>query len=492
MRLFTLALSSFLIVISGSLLTTTISAQPVEAAVSYSPVDVLSFAREVTVQVDVDGDAGGSGVLISREGDLYTVLTANHVVAETDRKYTIKIGKDSPQIAFKVHRLQSQARNLDLALVQFKSSKVYSVATLAKLPKEATSYPIFVYGFPSFNDQTLRSPEFSPGNITSFNASRPQGYAVHYSAGTWKGMSGGPVFDMAGRVIAIHGQGGDTNIGVVSSRRRGVEEENLMKTGFNSAIPVDFFLEKLPVDILVNSSLKIDDSMIEDIKTIKTTSYTTGVAQYDQGDFKGALQSFHLELKENPGNADAYFQRGVLLHEMDDLRAATLDYTQAIRINPMHVNARYNRALIRSKVGDLGGAIEDYSKVLKQNSSLASAYNNRGRLLGGIGQYQLAIEDFNSALKLEPKRANTYVNRGLIRYRLKDIKGAIADYTVAISLQPDYAKAYGNRGSAYAQIKDRDAAIRDFQEAANLFMDQGLLDDYDMALMNLQRAKQNL
>ena len=73
------------------------------------------------------------------------------------------------------------------------------------------------------------------------------GYELVYTSITRAGMSGGPVLDAAGRIIAIHGQGDRDNIIDKEESSTGqitpISDE---KTGFNLGIPIQTFLKIQP------------------------------------------------------------------------------------------------------------------------------------------------------------------------------------------------------------------------------------------------------
>jgi serine protease Do len=83
---------------------------------------------------------------------------------------------------------------------------------------------------------------------------------MSYTNVTRGGMSGGPVIDAGGRVVAIHGIGGtasstsslaDLGIAAVESVSPQIgstirDLSKLIKTGFNYAIPINTFLQLLP------------------------------------------------------------------------------------------------------------------------------------------------------------------------------------------------------------------------------------------------------
>jgi hypothetical protein len=70
---------------------------PTPAADPISLQKIAQIAKNTSVQINAEGDItpGGSGVIIARQGNTYTVLTANHVVCDVlDRPGEIVCAKD--------------------------------------------------------------------------------------------------------------------------------------------------------------------------------------------------------------------------------------------------------------------------------------------------------------------------------------------------------------------------------------------------------------
>lgn len=156
---------------------------------------VESIARPRTVRIFSAGDDPGSGVIISKSGNRYTVITAQHVVnsiksgrsSQFEESYLITAdGEDHNITAQNVVRFQ----DADLALVQFESSQDYPVATLSNYtyrlyenrdygqpqsrkllysnPQEGKHF-VFVAGWPNVND---RQPlTVNPGLLVDTDAS---------------------------------------------------------------------------------------------------------------------------------------------------------------------------------------------------------------------------------------------------------------------------------------------------------------------------------
>lgn len=63
-----------------------------------------------------------------------------------------------------------------------------------------------------------------------------------------------------------------------------------------------------------------------------------------------------------------------------------------------------------------------------------------------------------------------------------DYVGAVQSYTQAILLNPNFARAYGNRGLVRANLGDRRGAMEDWRKAAELFLAQRSMANYEMVL----------
>ena len=222
--------------------------------------EIAQLAILTTVEVNntLGFSASGSGVIIAKQGNIYTVLTTNHVVASLAQEYSIRTHLEKNYRAIRIQRLPKNDRDIDLALVQFQSREQYPVAPMGESQRAVVGSTIYVAGYPlPIAFESERKLEFTGGIVSSRLGRTSSGYGLRYQAVTRRGMSGGPVFDADGRVVGIHGQG-DT-VGTVRSQWNGQIEE--IKTGLNSAIPIDTFTALLSQtkpsgwDILSNISI---------------------------------------------------------------------------------------------------------------------------------------------------------------------------------------------------------------------------------------------
>ncbi len=159
---------------------------------------VAKIAHSVTVKIDNASGTSGSGVIINRQGNTYTVLTANHVVNSTSSEFTIHTNKGNDYAVTQVIRLQQCESDCDVAFVQFFSRDAYPVASFGNLNHVLVGTDIYVFGYPQAI--STEKPEFEKGMIIS----HPSQELLRYNAPNLSGMIGAPVFNTNGQVIGIH------------------------------------------------------------------------------------------------------------------------------------------------------------------------------------------------------------------------------------------------------------------------------------------------
>ena len=422
---------------------TIVIAQP-PAVYAMSADQVGQIAKSITVLID--SKEPGSGVIVKKEGNTYTVLSARHVFKDPQAKYEI-VTPDGSRYALNYSSVK-KLPSVDLAVVEFTTSKSYTVAKIGNSDLATEGKAAYVAGFPKTSAAINTSIyNFTDGRITA-NASRPleDGYSLVYSNNTLPGMSGGPVLNENGEVVGIHGRA-DTRPVESSSINQNIL---IAKTGFNLGIPINTSL-RLLASARVDLGVKVPSAPVA-TGPKADDFYIQGNEKYNKGDYQGALVA----------------------------------YNQAIQLNPNYAKAYSNRGLARYQSGDKQRAIQDYNQALKINPNDVPAYYNRGNARSGLGDKQGAIADYNRALEINPNLADTYLNRGMFRFILKDYQGAIADYNRALRINPNYSYAYFLRGNARADSEAYQVAIQDYQKAADLFQQEGDKGKYQYTLKMIQ------
>jgi hypothetical protein len=161
------------------------------------------FIRVVTRNLDGSDErvaATASGFVVSRHGHL---LTSAHVVPRDEVKVQAKIyasssPRDNRRLEMTVVKVD---RDLDAALLQLPPSQDWSALHIAGSSTVPDDARLLVLGFPKglelSSAEGLLSNRFAPGG--RFQTTLPLNY----------GNSGGPVFDIGGRVVGMSAGGFD-------------------------------------------------------------------------------------------------------------------------------------------------------------------------------------------------------------------------------------------------------------------------------------------
>lgn len=438
---------------------TIVIAQPT-AVFAISADEVGKIAKSITVLIDSKNP--GSGIIIKRNGNTYTVLTARHVFKDAQAKYEI-VTPDNKRYLLNYSSVK-KLPNIDLAVVEFTSTQTYSVAKIGNSDLATEGKAAYVAGFPKTSAAINTSIyNFTDGRITA-NASRPldDGYALVYSNNTLPGMSGGPVLNENGEVVGIHGRA-DTRAAESSSINQNIQ---IAKTGFNLGIPINTSL-RLLASSQVDLGVKVPSARVA--TGLKADDfYIQGVNRFYEANFQGAIAAYNQAIQLNPNYAAAYLNRGQARYLSRDTKGALEDLNQALRISPNNVEALFIRSFARKQLGDAQGATDDLNQVMRSNPISATDYTNRGSARSFSGDHRGAIEDFNQALKLAPNTLLTYIFRGGAYEGLRDYQSAIANYDQALLINPNFVLAYLRRGTARFELGDKQGAIKDYNEALKI------------------------
>lgn len=325
----------------------------------------------------------GSGVMISKKGNTYTVLTAGHVV----RGSTAFDGTSVITVDGQEHRVKKIEISpwLDLAAVYFDSSRSYMTALISDETnlKQVGNW-VVVLGYPINSEKAI----FVPAQILQLSldpSDRPGGYTAGYftrlpalpewkwKQDTVKGMSGGPVLDLSGRLVAIHGEA-----------------------------------DQLP-------QLRVSDNK-QTTNSGKSLGIPAQIWNYANGDLSRLTEAWNgARPKEEEQTIDALVDALVL---------------------------KATRAVSEGRSAD---ALKLYDQAISKDPSEGSLYGNRAQVKGDMGDPKGAMADFNKAIQLFPDSWQLYSLRGNLRSALGDHKGAQSDFDRSLSINRGYYKAEANK-----------------------------------------------
>jgi tetratricopeptide (TPR) repeat protein len=450
-------MQQYLSFIGVSICSSTISiAVWMPAAWGASSVEIAKIAKEVTVNID-SSDSPGSGVIVQKNNNTYTVITAAHVVRNRSNSFKI-VTPDGNQ--YQLTNI-SMTKGTDLAVVKFQSTTNYPLAKMGDAAKSPEGATVYVAGFPTATQAISASIyNFTEGKVTA-NANRPlaEGYSLVYSNSTLPGMSGGPVFNDAGELIAIHGRGDTQESSQVSEINQNVR----IKTGFNLGITTTTLLK-----LASNLGLNVSNAPVLSSRSSKLKAddfFLQGVELFRQGRWSSTIDLMNQAIKADPRYARAYVARGAANFMQNRIAAAIDDADQAIAIDPKYAMAHVSKCFF----------------------------------LGEFGKYGQALGHCNTAVELSPKSAIAFNVRGGVKILLSDISGAEGDLLQSIELDPRSYYAYGNLGTVYSARKIPQVALRYTRQALQLNPNsaairvqfaRALVDDkqYSMAIGEVNRA----
>lgn len=387
--------------------------------------DIAETAKQITVRIE--GATQGSGVLVKKEGNTYTVLTAWHVISSNQPGEDIDLVLNEGT-TYTTSIINSEKINdVDLGLITFKSPEDYNVASSGGNPKILNAgQRVYVSGF-ALPTSAVPSPllRFLDGNVIA-NATTyiPKGYQLLYSNKTLPGMSGGAVLNYAGELVGIHGQG-ETDVSL------SMESGIAVKTGTNQAIPINYYLDHITNSI---SSNNLSPKTSDDYLALATSAL-------DNKQFNLAAEYALKSSQVNP--------------TFESYRIAALG---------LIFNKDYNSA----------------------QYALANAYKyvKRGSSDGLMLMFTLGVSLFNEKKYaqvidlLEGQEFPTLLYlRGRAKYMLMDMKGAIQDFTKAEAQWKNNPELYYRRGHAYINEKNYVDALIDFERAKSLGYELSAVND---------------
>ena len=201
---------------------------------------------------------------------------------------------------------------------------------------------------------------------------------------------------------------------------------------------------------------------------ISSNNISEGLALYELGKYKEAIQCYDKAIDIDPDDADAYYNKGCALDSLEQYKEVIKYYDKAIEIDPDDADAYNNKGYALYCLKQYKEAIKCYDKVIEIDPDFALAYNNKGCALDSLKQYKEAIKCYDKAIEIDPDYKDAYYWKGLTLTSLEQYKEAIKCYDKAIDIDSDDKDAYYFKGNALLCLEQYKEAIKCYDKAIDI------------------------
>ena len=466
----------------GKLLTRTkVTAWKIASALILCCSSQLVWSKEISGSfnpasvVRIEGPVQGSGTIVAKNGDIYTLLTAWHVlssVRDGEELYAVTNTGVSYRIPIKSI---IRVGNVDIALARFRGPNGLKIAKISaedvRIGEDAE-----VFGYPVTASKKLA---LNRGYIlANAKVGVEEGYQLLYKIETSSGMSGGPVVDKFGNVVGVHGRG---ELDERAQDRTG----QIIKTGVNYGVPVKYLVLALSGK---DASYKNEEPISWEDYYAKTVRLWR--SKKDHGgeygiELSSRLISFtsdktllmwaHIYRRDMYDAVEKYKQALA-----DNLTAASLAESMEIKKLLSKMECHFYL-----KLGDNWDAIKCYDRWALLDPADSSVYGLRGFTWSILKEWGKALNDFESALKYHPTNIDYLISASRMNWFAGNMNQSMHYSNMAVSASPNSIDAYMQRALTHESIANYSEARNDLVRAGELLPP----DDprkYDIKLMLLR------
>ena len=467
-----------------------------------SKIDPKELIGKATVSiVGINGDKyPGSGVIVRKEGNIYIVLTAAHVVCNLNNQsvnteeFEVKTFDDfvhdsyggsnlnvkCPPILKGQKKMSSTFCSapiskaypwpIDIAVLKFKSDKEYIVAQrLSSIKRYGND--VYVSGFPKSANGELVIRK-SQGTIdippSSINETC-KGYGLRYLAQTENGMDGGGVWSMKGKLVGIHGY-----------REVSREDDLVLSRGSHGTgiyIPywkelVDPFdpskgfpeyLEKNNGEDDVSSLISRAKAFINIARTEKINNNPNFIIEEASTPVLEGLKKAEKIDGRQPLIPALIAQ--IYIRRYEDGSKQKIYLTQAL--DNINKAIKLQKPAFLSSKDSYDGT---FQKIRAYVHFLYGEYiNNQDSILS----YRYAIKNIDERLSLKPDDVASWKDKAKYHFSAKDLGGAYDSLIKASKLAPNDPSIFIDMGIILANNNENGKACEDFDRAGEL-IDKGL------------------
>jgi tetratricopeptide (TPR) repeat protein len=192
-------------------------------------------------------------------------------------------------------------------------------------------------------------------------------------------------------------------------------------------------------------------------------------AYFKQQRYEATIQQLTKAIRIRPKEAKLYIIRGNIyrLH-LNRVQEAILDFSKGLSLDDTLAQGYLYRSNARLSIKDYQGALDDCQEVLARGHLNAVTYNVKGDVFTELEHYEAAIEEYTNAIKVDPLNGYAYANRSFAHNALKQWSDGLADVSMAFELGCNEANSYNLKALALLGLGCNEESLIAYAKAIEL------------------------
>ncbi|CAN5440005.1 hypothetical protein BH11BAC1_BH11BAC1_23840 [soil metagenome] len=206
-----------------------------------------------------------------------------------------------------------------------------------------------------------------------------------------------------------------------------------------------------------------------------------GDQKRDNGDFKGAIDAYTLEINKIDAEAQRIAKLRNNYEKMSEFDKMNQNQDEIKKNYPDWAKLYYGRAVCNVSLVNKPAAKPDLDMAINLDNSNGDAYYMRAMVINSKDTKDAACMDMSKAAALGSEKAKVafddnfcwnnaqqHYKAGASSVMLRKYDEAIVELNLAIEICPDSGAYFSKRGQAYMGLKKNSQAVEDFTKATEL------------------------
>lgn len=172
----------------------------------------------------------------------------------------------------------------------------------------------------------------------------------------------------------------------------------------------------------------------------------------NEGRLREAGKGFDAVLAQIPQDLDAWHGKGVAQFQAGDFDGAIESFETAIDLDGKYFKAWAGKAITLAELGRYHEALKYFVHATELAPEDYVSWTEMGKSQIRLSRYEEALKSFNSALEANPRYQDAWYHQGLSLQKLDRHQEAVKSLDRALEIDPEYADAWNERGVSLAQM----------------------------------------